>query len=97
MANGGHFPVQYAYYSGFGLVEDQIVDLIVSMYQGSPVLWLFRLLREKRHHFVEMRNLADLLSRLNVFVFRLGYTQGAKCFQLSVIKSGMSAKFLQAY
>jgi hypothetical protein len=44
-----------------------------------------------------MRNLADLLSRLNVFGFRLGYTQGAKCFQLSVIKSGMPAKFLQAY
>ena len=74
MANGGHFPVQYANYSGFGLVEDQIVDLIVSMYQGSPVLRLFRFLREKSHHFVEVRILADLISRLNVFSFRLSYT-----------------------
>jgi hypothetical protein len=78
-------------------MEDQIVNLVIPVNQCGPVFWLFRFLREKRHHVVEVGYLADFFARINVFSPRLGNAQGAECFQLSIIKAGMSAKVLQAY
>lgn len=59
MTHCRHLPVQDANDSGLSLVEDQIVNLVVTMNQGASVPRLRRLVREEVYNVLEMRQFTD--------------------------------------
>ena len=52
--------------SGFSLVVDQIVNFVVAVDQGASILWLRHWISEERKNVIEVRNLTNRDSGLDV-------------------------------
>lgn len=54
-------------------MEDHVVDFVVAVNKCAPVQWLRALLREERHHIVEVGEFADGLFSVGVDDGCLGF------------------------
>ena len=68
-------------------MKHQVVDLVVAVDERRPVLGLCALVPEKRHHVVEMRDLAHGHVRLDVDGLRLRLGDGAEGRDLAVVEA----------
>lgn len=73
--------------SRFGLVEDDIVDLVVAMNESSSVLRLCLLLRKERHHFVKVWDLSHCFLGFNVDSLGLVFGQRLEKAKLPVVEA----------
>lgn len=76
-------------------MEYQIVNLVVSMYQGSLVLWLQLLVLEESHRLLKVRQLSHRLLGLNVYRLGLIGTNRDPSLDLTVVKPVRFPKLFQ--
>jgi hypothetical protein len=77
-------------------VKHHIVNLVISMYQRTPVLGLRLWITKELYHFIKVRNLANLFARVFVSCFGLGVLDCAKGLELPVVEAVGAAVGLQA-
>ena len=91
MSDGAHLPVEDANDSGLGLVEDDIVDLVVSMHERRAILRLRLRVLEEPYHLVVVWDLADWLAGVLIFGLRLAFGDGRKGLKLAVVEASLTA------
>lgn len=97
---GTHFTarrhlLEDTYHPRLGLVENDIVDLVVSVHERTSVLGLSIWVAKVRDHLVKMRDLAHRHTGLLVLGRHLCSLDVAKCLQLSVVEAAILAKVLE--
>lgn len=88
----GHLPVQNTDHPGFSLVEDHIVNLVVTMHQGASVAGLCCLVGEEAHHVSKIWEFANGFFRIGVSCLGLCFGDCGECRNLSVVKTTGLAK-----
>ena len=97
MTDGGHFPVENAYYVGLGGVEDEIVDLVVAVHEGPAVFGLGGGVAKEGDHVVVVRDLTYW--HLGVYIDCLGlcFRDGGEGLELPVVEVVGPSEILQPY
>ncbi len=76
-------------------MKHQIINLVVAMNQGRPVLWLRGGIFEEGDHLIEMRNLADGDSGINIHRRCLRRGNRGKGLDLPIVEARWFAKIRQ--
>lgn len=96
MPDGRHLPIQDSNDAGLGLVEHEVVDLVVAVDERRAVLGLFLLLAEELGHFVEVGDVTDRFVGVDVFGFGLVGGDGGEGLDLPVVEAVVPAEAGQA-
>jgi len=97
VSDSAHLPVEDANDPRLGLVEDDIVDLVVSVYKRRAVLRLRLRIFEEPDHLVVVRDLADWLAGVLVFGLRLALGDGRKGLDLAIVEAALTAVVLETH
>jgi len=76
-------------------VKYKVINLVITMNQGSPVLGLIVLLAKEAHHLPKVRQLSDLLAALDVLRGRLRSADGLPSRNLAAIEALRLPKALE--
>lgn len=80
----------------FGFMEDEVVDLVISMDGCAPVLWLQLLVPEKCQHLLYVRYLPNGHFRININCCSLRFGNRRESFDLAIVKAGRLAVVFQS-
>lgn len=78
------------------LMEDQIINLIVTVDKSGSIRWLCPWITEECNHVVKMGYLPNRDSRLNINGFRLRFGDSAERFDLTVVEPRRFPKIRKA-
>jgi len=95
VSNGAHFPVEDANDPRLSLVEDDVIDLVISVYERRAVLRLRLRVLEECDHLVVVWDLSNRLTSILVFGLRLALGDGREGLELTVVKAALTAVILK--
>lgn len=84
VADGGHFPVENSDDARLGLVEDDVVNLVVAVDEAAAVARLAGRVAEEGDHVVVVRDLADGHPAIDILGLRLRFGNGGEGCKLPV-------------
>ena len=96
VADGAHLPVEDSDDAGLGLVEDDVVDLVVAVHKRRPVLGLRAGVLEEADHLVVVRDHSDGFVGVFVTGLRLAFRDGGEGLELAVVEAALSAELFEA-
>ena len=76
-------------------MEDEIINLEITMHQRSPILGLQFLVLEEPNQVLKMRQLADGLLGINIHSLRLAVANSVPRLDLTVVEPNRLAELLQ--
>src|SRR4051794_20797591 len=97
MTDGAHLPIKNANNPGLCLVEDNVIDFVITVHQGAPILGLGLGVGKESYHVVLVWDLTDRLLGFLVDGGCLGLRDGVEGCDLAVVEAGGLAVGAEAY